>query len=81
MWAWWPRSVLPRSGENGRFAGGRATIEEQFLPDLLVRHGNRKLREEDVTVYGDGSHTRSFCYVTDLIERSFDYHALKKNCL
>ncbi|MGO8718279.1 MAG: nucleotide sugar dehydrogenase [Acidobacteriaceae bacterium] len=26
------------------------------------------LREEDVTVYGDGSHTRSFCYVTDLIE-------------
>jgi len=26
------------------------------------------LRGEDVTVYGDGSHTRSFCYVTDLIE-------------
>lgn len=26
------------------------------------------LREEDVTVYGDGSHTRSFCYVTDLME-------------
>lgn len=26
------------------------------------------LRREDVTVYGDGSHTRSFCYVTDLIE-------------
>lgn len=26
------------------------------------------LRGEDVTVYGDGSHTRSFCYVTDLVE-------------
>lgn len=26
------------------------------------------LRGEDVTVYGDGSHTRSFCYVTDLME-------------
>ena len=26
------------------------------------------LRRSDVTVYGDGSHTRSFCYVTDLIE-------------
>ena len=26
------------------------------------------LRGEDVTVYGDGLHTRSFCYVTDLIE-------------
>jgi dTDP-glucose 4,6-dehydratase len=26
------------------------------------------LREEDITVFGDGSQTRSFCYVTDLIE-------------
>jgi UDPglucose 6-dehydrogenase len=26
------------------------------------------LHGQDVTVYGDGSHTRSFCYVTDLIE-------------
>ena len=26
------------------------------------------LREEDITIYGDGSHTRSMCYVDDLIE-------------
>lgn len=26
------------------------------------------LRNEDITVYGDGSQTRSFCYVDDLIE-------------
>ena len=26
------------------------------------------LRNEDITIYGDGSHTRSFCYVDDLIE-------------
>ena len=26
------------------------------------------LRGEDITIYGDGSHTRSFCYVDDLIE-------------
>jgi UDP-glucuronate decarboxylase len=26
------------------------------------------LRDEDITVYGDGSQTRSFCYVDDLIE-------------
>jgi len=26
------------------------------------------LRGEDITVYGDGSQTRSFCYVSDLIE-------------
>jgi len=26
------------------------------------------LRGEDITIYGDGSQTRSFCYVDDLIE-------------
>ena len=26
------------------------------------------LKGEEITVYGDGSHTRSFCYVTDLID-------------
>jgi UDP-glucuronate decarboxylase len=26
------------------------------------------LRNEDITVYGDGSQTRSFCYVDDLVE-------------
>jgi UDP-glucuronate decarboxylase len=26
------------------------------------------LRGEDVTIYGDGTQTRSFCYVADLIE-------------
>ncbi|BCS52926.1 UDP-glucuronic acid decarboxylase family protein [Geobacter sp. SVR] len=26
------------------------------------------LRNEDITVYGDGSQTRSFCYVADLVE-------------
>ena len=26
------------------------------------------LRGEDITIYGDGAQTRSFCYVTDLVE-------------
>jgi UDP-glucuronate decarboxylase len=26
------------------------------------------LKDEKITVYGDGTHTRSFCYVEDLIE-------------
>jgi len=26
------------------------------------------LKDEDITVYGNGSQTRSFCYVSDLIE-------------
>ena len=29
---------------------------------------NQALRGEDLTVYGDGKQTRSFCYVDDLIE-------------
>lgn len=37
------------------------------------------LRNEDITVFGDGSQTRSFCYVDDLIEGFYrllmsDYH-------
>jgi UDP-glucuronate decarboxylase len=26
------------------------------------------LKGDDITIYGDGSHTRSFCYVSDLVE-------------
>ena len=26
------------------------------------------MRNEDVTIFGDGSQTRSFCYVTDLVD-------------
>jgi UDP-glucuronate decarboxylase len=29
------------------------------------------LKNEDITIYGDGSQTRSFCYVDDLIEALF----------
>jgi len=28
----------------------------------------RTLKNKDITIYGDGSQTRSFCYVDDLIE-------------
>jgi UDP-glucuronate decarboxylase len=26
------------------------------------------LKDENITVYGDGSHTRSFCYIDDMID-------------
>ena len=29
------------------------------------------LKNEDITVYGDGSQTRSFCYVDDLVEHKY----------
>jgi dTDP-glucose 4,6-dehydratase len=50
-------------------------IFNTFGPRMRMRDGRvvpnfiaQALRGEDVTVYGDGNQTRSFCYVTDLVE-------------
>ncbi len=45
-------------GPRMRIADGRA------IPNFL----KQALTGEDLTVYGDGSQTRSFCYVSDLVE-------------
>ncbi|MEO6456375.1 MAG: UDP-glucuronic acid decarboxylase family protein [Ginsengibacter sp.] len=45
-------------GPRMRLNDGRA------LPAFI----GQSLREEDLTVFGDGSQTRSFCYIDDLIE-------------
>ena len=45
-------------GPRMRLDDGRA------LPNFMVQ----ALKGEDITVYGDGTQTRSFCYVDDLIE-------------
>lgn len=45
--------------------GPRMRIDDgRALPNFMVQ----ALRGEDITVYGDGSQTRSFCYVDDMIE-------------
>ncbi len=56
-------------GPRMRLNDGRA------LPAFMAQ----ALRGEDITVFGDGSQTRSFCFVSDLIEGIFrlllsDYH-------
>jgi dTDP-glucose 4,6-dehydratase len=50
-------------------------IFNTYGPRMRIRDGRaipnficQALRGEDVTVYGDGSQTRSFCYITDLVE-------------
>ncbi|VAX23909.1 UDP-glucuronate decarboxylase [hydrothermal vent metagenome] len=50
-------------------------IFNTFGPRMRVRDGRavsnficQALRGDDITVYGDGSQTRSFCFVTDLVE-------------
>jgi dTDP-glucose 4,6-dehydratase len=48
--------------------GPRMRIEDgRAIPAFL----SQALRNEDVTVFGDGSQTRSLCYVSDLVEGIF----------
>lgn len=56
-------------GPRMRLDDGRA------LPTFM----SQAMRGEDITVFGDGSQTRSFCYVNDLVEGIYrlllsDYH-------
>ncbi|MEO7135037.1 MAG: NAD-dependent epimerase/dehydratase family protein, partial [Vicinamibacterales bacterium] len=46
-----------------------------YGPRMRIRDGravpafiSQALRNEDVTVFGDGRQTRSFCYITDLVD-------------
>jgi dTDP-glucose 4,6-dehydratase len=50
-------------------------IFNTYGPRMRLRDGravpafmSQAMRNEDVTVFGDGSQTRSFCYVTDLVD-------------
>lgn len=52
-----------------------ARIFNTYGPNMDVQDGRvvsnfivQALKNEDITIYGDGSQTRSFCYVTDLID-------------
>jgi UDP-glucuronate decarboxylase len=55
-----------------------ARIFNTYGPRMSVGDGRvvtnfivQALRNEDITVYGDGSQTRSFCYVDDLVDGLF----------
>ena len=50
-------------------------IFNTYGPNMDINDGRvvsnfivQALKNEDITIYGDGSQTRSFCYVSDLIE-------------
>ncbi|SES96101.1 dTDP-glucose 4,6-dehydratase [Methanococcoides vulcani] len=45
--------------------GPRMRVHDgRVVPNFI----NQALKGEDITVYGDGSQTRSFCYVSDLVD-------------
>lgn len=52
-----------------------ARIFNTYGPSMQINDGRvvsnfivQALRNEDLTIYGDGSQTRSFCYVSDLVD-------------
>jgi dTDP-glucose 4,6-dehydratase len=45
------------------YGPGMRANDGRVIPNFI----NQALRNEDLTVYGDGSQTRSFCYVDDLV--------------
>jgi UDP-glucuronate decarboxylase len=46
---------------------------------VITNFIGQALRDEPLTIYGDGSQTRSFCYVTDLIKGITSLANLEKN--
>ena len=57
-------------GPRMRINDGRA------IPNFL----KQALTGEDLTIYGDGSQTRSFCYVSDLVEGIYRLLTSDQNC-
>jgi dTDP-glucose 4,6-dehydratase len=61
-------------------------IFNTYGPRMRVRDGravpafmSQALKNEDVTVFGDGSQTRSFCYVSDLVDGIIKLMLSKEN--
>lgn len=61
-------------------------IFNTYGPNMMVGDGRvvsnfivQSLRNEPINVYGDGKQTRSFCYVSDLVEGIYKFLELNKN--
>jgi nucleoside-diphosphate-sugar epimerase len=62
-------------GSENFVAGNGVCCHNTYGPRMRLNDGRvvpnfiaQALKGEDLTVYGDGSQTRSFCYVSDLVE-------------
>ncbi len=57
------RSTRRSSASSTRTARGCAINDGRAVPTFIAQ----ALRNEDVTIFGNGSQTRSFCYISDLV--------------
>ena len=62
-----------------------ARIFNTYGPRMLPNDGRvvsnfitQALKNENITIYGDGSQTRSFCFVDDLIEGIYNFMSVEK---
>ena len=62
-----------------------ARIFNTYGPRMLPNDGRvvsnfitQALKNENITIYGDGSQTRSFCFVDDLIEGIYNFMSIEK---
>lgn len=59
------------------------TYGPRMLPDdgrVVSNFIVQALRNEDITIYGDGTQTRSFCYIDDLVEALIRMMNQKQSC-
>ncbi len=63
-----------------------ARIFNTYGPRMLPNDGRvvsnfitQALKNENITIYGDGLQTRSFCFVDDLIEGIYNFMSIEKN--
>ena len=61
-------------------------IFNTYGPNMAIGDGRvvsnfivQALRNEPINIYGDGNQTRSFCYVSDLVEGIYKFLQLEKN--
>lgn len=62
---------IRRDGLDGRIIRIFNTYGPRMRPDdgrVISNFINQAIKKEPITVYGDGTQTRSFCYVSDLVE-------------
>jgi len=60
-----------------------ARIFNTYGPNMSIEDGRvignfilQALKNEDITIYGDGTHTRSFCYVSDMVDAAVRFMKL-----
>jgi len=55
--------------------GSRMRLNDgRVIPTFIAQ----SLKNENITIYGDGSHTRSFCFIDDLVEGIYNLSTLKE---